>query len=346
MPPASASSWNGNGIIDRDECNLIWLGLQSRRNTPLTITRAELRTIASETSVTIAQADYPSVPSLGTVTNRTPFQLRSTALLQCIGEGVALELQVSVAGEGTFAVPFLLPSGTNCDPNGGGGCESCTVVAGQFTSNTPASNDRLYFIGAPSDCLPDKPCPGADPALDLPPARYLTHNFANSTSNELCITVQLRFNCTNAPVNALGVAAYLGAFDPNAVCANYLGDIGFVGPSEYPPFSFRIPAGSNFVVVVTARAGDAGCAESYALEIFGLPCPPPRLHIARDAHPAKVLVQWSTAYPDYRLQTAGALATGGPQAFTTLPSPAAIVDGQLTVTNPVAQPQQFFRLAR
>jgi autotransporter-associated beta strand protein len=337
-------SGNGNGIVDRDECNLILLGLQSRRNTPLVITHAELRTVSSETSVTIAQANYPSVPPLGTVTNRTPFQLRSTDQFQCIGEGAALELHVTVAGEGTFAIPFHLPSGTNCHSNGGGGCESCTVVAGQFTTNTPASNERLYFIGAPSECLPDKPCPGPDPTLDLPPARYLTHSFTNSTTNDLCITAQLRFDCTNTPVNALGVAAYLGAFDPTAVCANYVGDIGFVGPSPYPPFSFRVPAGSNFVIVVTARARDAGCDESYALELFGLPCPRPTLHIAKDAAPDKVLLQWSTAHPGFQLQTTNALSASSPNGFTSVAAIPVVMAGKYTVSNSVNSARQFFRL--
>lgn len=339
-------SGNGNGIIDGDECNLIWLGLQSRRNTALTITHAELRTVSSETSVTIAQADYPGVPPLGTGTNLTPFQLRSSAQLQCIGEGVALELQVSVAGEGTFAVPFLLPSGTNCNSSGGGSCDSCIVVAGEFTTNTLASNDRLFFIGAPSDCFPDKPCPGADPTIDLPPARYLTHSFTNSTANDLCITVQLRFDCTNAPVNALGVAAYLGAFDPTAVCANYLGDIGFVGPSAYPPFAFRVPAGSNFMVVVTARTAGTGCDESYALEVFGLACPPPRLHIAKDASPENVLLRWSTAYPGWRLQSVNSLNGSSPFPFQDLSNTPAIVSGHYSVTNPATGNQRIYRLGK
>jgi len=339
-------SGNGNGIIDRDECNLIWLSLQSRRNTPLVITHAELHTVSSETAVTIAQANYPTVPPLGTVANLTPFQLRSTAQLPCLGAGVALELHVTVAGEGTFAIPFLLPSGTNCNSTGGGGCESCTIVSGQFTTNTPTSNERLFFIGAPSDCRPDKPCPGTDPTLDLSPARYLTHSFTNSTTNDRCVTVQLRFDCTNAPVNALGVAAYLGAFDPTALCANYLGDIGFVGPSAYPPFSFRVPAGSNFVLVVTARADFTGCDESYALEIFGLPCPPPLLHIARDAVPDKVLLQWSTAYPGWRLQSTNSLHSSGPNAFGNVAATPVTVNSKYTVTNSSTQTKQFFRLQR
>jgi autotransporter-associated beta strand protein len=339
-------SGNGNGIIDRDECNLIWLGLQSRRNTQLTITHAELRTASSDTSVTIAQADYPTVPPLGTVTNLTPFQLRSTDLMQCIGESVALELRVTVPGEGTFAVPFLLPGGTDCNPNAGGGCESCIVVAGQFTTNTPTSNERLYFIGAPSDCLPDKPCPGRDPTPDLPPARYLTHHFTNSTTNDLCITVQLHFDCTSAPVNALGVAAYLSPFDPGTLCANYLGDIGFVGPSPYPPFSFRVPAGSNFVIVVTARAEPAGCDESYALEIFGLSCPPPRLHIAGDAAPGNVRLHWSTAYPDWRLQSMNSLNSSPPLPFQNLSYTRPIVGSHYNVTNPATGTQRVYRLAK
>jgi autotransporter-associated beta strand protein len=242
-------------------------------------------------------------------------------------------------------VPFPLPDGVDCNA-GGGACESCLVVSGRFTGGLPAIAQRLNFTGSPSVCYPPKPCPDLDPLPDLvpdvPPVRNLVHGFANPTTNELCVTAQLHFDCPAAPFGSLGIAAYLGSFNPAQPCATYLGDGGGDGP-PYPPFSFRVPAGSNFAVVVTARDTNLVC-DTYTLELFGLPCPPPMLHIARDTTPGKVLLQWSSAYPAYRLQSTGALPVSGPAAFSNVTVSPVLVSGKFAVSNSVAAPRQFFRL--
>jgi autotransporter-associated beta strand protein len=345
---AGAGGWqitsgNGNGLVEPDECNLLFLGVQNRRNAAITLSNVVLRAITPSALVTIASAAYPTIPAASIRSNLTPFQLRTLPTHPC-GAPVTVELQVSIAGEGTFALPFTLLGGPSCT-NGGGACESCTFVSGTFTTNTPTLSRRLLATGAPSICLPDKPCPGADDRPNLPPARYLKHTFTNATGADACLTAQLHFDCPTAPVGALHVAAYLGDLNPNAACADYLGDSGGAVPDAYPPFSFRVPAGSNFVLVVSTRGEDIGC-DSYWLELFGLPCPPPRLHIAKDSVPNKVLLQWSTAYPGWRLQSTNALRSPGPNAFSNVLGSPVIAGGQYTVTNAATPSKGFFRLAR
>jgi hypothetical protein len=171
---------------------------------------------------------------------------------------------------------------------------------------------------------------------------YQAHGFFNSTTNELCVTAQLRFDCPVAPATGLGAAAYRGSTVGNDVCGTYLGDSGADGTQ---PFSFRVPPLTNFVILVSARAANVICSR-YTLELFGLPCPPPTLRIAKDNSPGKVQLQWSTAYPDHRLQTINALRTSGPNAFTNVTTTSVITGGKYTVTNSATQPRQFFRLAR
>ena len=84
-------------------------------------------------------------------------------------------------------------------------------------------------------------------------------------------------------------------------CGNYLGDTGADGTQ---PFSFRVPPKTNFVILVSTRDTNVVC-DRYTLELFGLPCPPPALHIAKDTVPNKVLLQWSTASPGFTLQAGG-----------------------------------------
>lgn len=336
-------SGNGNGLFEPDECNLLFLGVQNRRNSAIKLENVALRSVTPTALVTIATAGYPDIPASSTRSNLAPFQVRTLPSHPC-GTPVSLELQVTVVGEGTFAIPFTLLGGTNC-ANGGGACESCTVVSGMFTTNSPLWSQPLLAAGDASICFPGKPCPGVDLTSNLPPVRYVQHRFTNTTDGELCVTAQLHFDCPAAPVGALHVAAYLGGALPNSPCDGYLGDSGAATPSAHAPFSFRVPAGSNFVVVVSTRTANIGC-ESYRVELFGLPCPPPRLEIARDVAPGNVLLQWSTAYPEWRLQSTDALINAASFSNGTLTGAQTVEGGKFTVTNRTSLPARFHRLTR
>ena len=119
---------------------------------------------------------------------------------------MGFELVVGVANLGQFAIDFSPYSSTNCN-NPTGSCDSCTVVSGQFTTNTPLDAQPLYFVGAPSICNPLEAFPGANPAPSLVPAPYVTQVFTNGATNALCVMAELEFACPSAPANALGVAA-------------------------------------------------------------------------------------------------------------------------------------------
>ena len=93
------------------------------------------------------------------------------------------------------------------------------------------------------------------------------------------------------------------------------------------------------------RATNVICP-SYTLELFGLPCPPPTLHIAKDSAPSKVLLQWSTAHPGFRLETTNALSGPAPIGFTGVATVPVVISGKYTITNTPVPPKQFFRLAR
>lgn len=241
-----------------------------------------------------------------------------------------------------FVFPGVVPFGDG-DCNGGGSCESCFVVSGRFDTNALESVRRLTITGQPSVCDPPKPCPGFEEFPDAP-VRHVLHHFTNATPNELCVTAQLRFDCPGTPAGLIGVAVYLGEFRVNQPCSSFLGDDGAFGPPS-PPFSFRVPPQTNIVLVVTARDTNLLC-DTYTLELFGLPCPPPTLHIAKDSAPDKVRLQWSSAYPDFHLQEANSLESSGLSSFINIAAPPALVGGKFAVTNAVSTPRQFFRLAK
>jgi autotransporter-associated beta strand protein len=327
---------NGNQTVEPDECNLLYVSLLNYRANSVTITNALLRAISSNAVVTIATATYPTIPAGSAAENITPFQFRTDPALAC-GAAVSFELVLSVANEGQFAVTVTPVAGLDCT-HPTGPCQSCTVVSGQFTPGSPLMVQPLYFVGAPSLCYPAKLCPGPDPGSNLPPVRYVTHSFTNSTTNMLCVTANLQFNCPAAPTNALGVAAYLGNFDPNQPCSGYLGDLGQGGP-PYLPFSFQVPPASSFVIVVDARTTNLVC-DSYAVELFGLLCPAPTLAIERAPIPGTVSLDWSSAYPGWTAQQEGRLGT----SFVDIAQAPTIVAGRYSITNIRTITNEFYRL--
>ena len=334
-------SGNGNETVESDECLLTHVFVRNRRNVPLTITNAFLRSLTPEVLVTVAHSTYPPVPANNVMFNTAPFQFRTTPAFVC-GTPISFELEVGVIGEGVFAIPFTVPGSTNCASASGGACESCFVVNGHFTTNAPTLLRAHNFIGGPSLCFPPKRCPETNIFTDDIAVPYVTHSFTNSTTNELCVTAQLKFGCPGSPTNVLGAVAYLGTNDQHGPCVNYLGDTGADGTQ---PFSFRVPPLTNFLVLVSARATNVVCPD-YTLELFGLPCPSPTLRIARDAVPDKVLLQWSTAYPQFSLQAASGLTNQGSGGFefnATLPS---VVGGRYSVTNSATGQGRYFRLAK
>lgn len=249
----------------------------------------------------------------------------------------------TLANGATFALPGVTPFGDVDCNSGGGACESCFVVSGRFDTNVLESARRINATGLPSICDPPKPCPDFSETPDAP-VRHVLHHFTNTTASELCVTAQLRVDCPGTPPGLIGVAAYLGEFRINQPCSSFLGDDGAFGPPS-PPFSFRVPPNTNIVLVVTARDTNLLC-DSYSLELFGLPCPPPTLHIARDAAPDKVLLQWSSAYPDFRLQSANSLTSQGPSGFGNAVTRPVLSGGKFAITNATAAPHQFFQLVK
>jgi hypothetical protein len=98
----------------------------------------------------------------------------------------------------------------------------------------------------------------------LPNRRYDSYIFTNTSNGSACVTVNLTSSCG---LNIFGVA-YLGSYNPANVSQNYLADNGssFAATGT---FSFNVPAGQTFVVVVHEVNVNAGCA-GYSLQVSGL----------------------------------------------------------------------------
>lgn len=100
---------------------------------------------------------------------------------------------------------------------------------------------RVFQNGVQSTCAAPKAPPGiAQPGVQF---RYRNHQFRSRLTDPVCITVDVDSSC-------VGVfsAAYIGTFDRLSPLTRYAADMG--ASAGYPAYSFTVPAGGVFSVVV------------------------------------------------------------------------------------------------
>lgn len=190
-------------------------------------------------------------------------------------------LRLTVFGATAFAASlvFLIISflnQTNANPNPVVWQPACPppVINGvlgsgsvDYPSVSGALLGRLNRNGIGSDCNAPKTC---QLATATGARAYDAYTFRNNGTSTVCATVTL---IVPQQVGANYQAnSYLGGFDPNNICANYLADPGVSSATLSTPivYSHNIPAGATFVVVVqTVNPGEIG--GTYQIKVEGLP---------------------------------------------------------------------------
>lgn len=147
-----------------------------------------------------------------------------------------------------------------------GGCTS-QLVTGSIGSGDPVQTPRMRRDEITSQCGTPKVCPGP---LGTSNHRYETFTFTNQSIMSQCITVTLSSGCdTN-----LFASAYMGSYTPPPpdanICLNYLADNGTSFGGLGLAFSFDVPAGATFVVVVN-ELGPTGC-NNFSVLVEGSLC--------------------------------------------------------------------------
>jgi len=134
--------------------------------------------------------------------------------------------------------------------------------------------------------------------------------------------------------------AYLGAFDPNDRCTNYLADSGASTQFSFPvqPISYSFHAASNAVFVVTVN-GVFGGQGPYQLDVTGGDCRPV-LNIT-NVPTANVRLDWPTWAGGYKLEGTPALTA---PSWSTVASDPVVTSGRYAVTNSAAATNKFYRL--
>lgn len=167
----------------------------------------------------------------------------------------------------------LTLSGLTCAP----ACPPANGITGTLGSGSPdypsttgQQASRLSQNGVDSSCASPKTCPGVVPGSTFTFDAYQFQNFGSSSA---CVTFAFSTGCgVNQAVHPV---AYLGSFDPNNICTNYLGDLGHsINAGEAGTFSVNVPAG-QIVTLVIHRVGTVEGCSSYHFTVTGLPiCDP------------------------------------------------------------------------
>jgi hypothetical protein len=146
-------------------------------------------------------------------------------------------------------------------------CTGSSTINDSNTATPFTQTGRLTQNGVVSNCATQKTFPGV---ADTNQRRFKVYQFANNNTSTACITVTLNAgSCTGA--SGLFSAAYSG-FDPGNISLNYLGDIG-ASPNPSRSYSFNVPAGADFQVVVNQLNINQSCP-AYTLTVAGFGCLP------------------------------------------------------------------------
>lgn len=131
------------------------------------------------------------------------------------------------------------------------------AVRGSLTNTDGTQVGRLNEVLTASNCATPGACPGKFPGDDMA-RRYDAYTYVNTSGTSACITVSVNARCLNGVL--VQSAAYLGSFDPNNLCANYLGSAGN-NISQNPTYSINVPAGGTYVVTVNELVSGTGCSD-------------------------------------------------------------------------------------
>jgi hypothetical protein len=162
----------------------------------------------------------------------------------------------SCTGGGGTPTPTPSPTATpSCPP---------TVIVGNIDNTDPTQTDRLYRDSFPDFCA----CAGTCFTVAAGAIHYDAYTFTNMTGSAQCVTVDINTDCQGS--NFIFTAAYLGTFDPNNICTNWIADEGQSPiPGSSAPFSFNVEDRQSFVLVVSEVTAGAGCS-SYTMNVSGL----------------------------------------------------------------------------
>jgi hypothetical protein len=236
---------NSNGVVNRDECVKVTVGIANDGCILDTNISGTLSTSTPGVTVNQALSTYPNIAVNASANNTTPFAFTTSPSFVC-GTPIDFALNVTSDHQPAHTLHFSVPTCAGAPQ----------TFSGSLDASDPTQTARLGRDGNASGCAAPKGCPGP---LGAGPREFQLFTFPNNASATVCLKVDLTAAC-NPATNPIMAGGYLDSFDPSNLCLNYLGDPGgSPGPSN--SFSVNVPAGHNLVLNVhEINAGLAGCS--------------------------------------------------------------------------------------
>jgi Spy/CpxP family protein refolding chaperone len=260
---------NGNGFIEPGERGTFSIPLlNSGINQAMNVTA----TISSTTpGVSITPSSTRAFPDIaatnGSSASATPFEFVYQEG-SVYAANLSFVLTVNYNG-GTRSYPVTVPTGQLANISTVLDTTAPVVPVGSnYAAITGLQTSRMNFTFPISACGSTKANPGA--AVSALTRRYDSYTFTNSSAAPICVTV----NLTHSANALLYVDAYMPTFVPATVNTNFAGDNGgsaTSGAGTTQLFSFTVPAGQTFTVVVSETNQNGGLNVPYNLKVTGLP---------------------------------------------------------------------------
>lgn len=235
---------NNNGIVNRSECVKVNLGIKNNGCAKETAISATLTTTTAGVTIVDGSSSYSDKAIDESGTNLTPFRISVLNSFVC-GTEIALSLNLTTA-HGPKSIAFTVPT---C----AGGPDQ-QIPLSQITTSDATQTDRIGRDGRPSTCS-GKTSPGGG---FTGTHYYKTYTFTNTAGAARCYSVTI--NAALGGPGDIESVAYDQTYDPTNISTNYLGDSGISGLGttvDKATYSFTVPAGHNFVVVVNSTGTTA-----------------------------------------------------------------------------------------
>lgn len=249
------SAASNNGTVNNDECVKLTVDVA---NNGCGIGTNVIGTLSTSTpGVIIGQ----SRASYGTMNRDTTAAAPQFAFSTSVADGFVcgnpIDFTLSLSSnEGTNAVRFSVPT-----------CQAATIAkSGSVTTSDAPQNVRLGRDSTPSVCGVNKTCPAP---LGTGVRHYDSYPFTNSSGVTACVKVNVTAEASCSGTNQIFSVAYLDSYDPQNLCTNYVADEGSSPDLGYNDYSFQVPPGRDFVVVVSTVTEGGSCG-GYNLNVSGL----------------------------------------------------------------------------
>ncbi len=244
---------NGNGMIERDECND--LAVTIRNNGCLIATGVTAHLTTATPGVLINQPDttFATLNENATGVSQILFSVSTAATFVC-GTPITFVLVITSPLGGSISLPFAVQT-----------CQSVPIVInGVLDAGDTQQTARLGRNGVVSGCATAKVFPGT---LGAGNRSYDLYSWTNGPTAS-CVTITTVPACSPA-TNPIITAAYLTAFNPANITTNYRGDPGGSPGVSGNSFSVNVPANGVLLVNVHEINAGTGCS-GYTLTINGL----------------------------------------------------------------------------